>query len=89
MRCTPTLRKKKALSGTYLAGALHLTFGTNPATTARLNHPYAIRAQTHQIRVLAEPFNNNKKYVQGQRSRGRNAPFRSNQLIDNQQADKP
>ena len=39
----------------------------SPATNARLNRPYAIRAQTRQIRVLAEPFNNNKKWAQGQR----------------------
>jgi hypothetical protein len=30
----PALRKKKALSGTYPAGKLHLTLETNPALSA-------------------------------------------------------
>ena len=67
MRCIPALRKKKALSGTYPAGRLHLAFGTDPARIARLDRPYANRAQTHKIRVLAEPSNNNKKWALGQR----------------------
>jgi len=30
----PAPRKKKALSGTYPAGKLHLAFGTNPVVSA-------------------------------------------------------
>jgi hypothetical protein len=63
----PALRKKKAISGTYPAGKLHLTLGSNSAVTAWLSDPYAFRAQTHESRVLAEPFNNTKIWARGQR----------------------
>ena len=53
--------------GNHLAGKLHLALGFNSAVTAWLSDPYAIRAQTHERRVLAEPFNNNKIWALGQR----------------------
>jgi hypothetical protein len=64
LRCdlSPALRKKRATSGTCLAGPLHLALGFNPSqlTPGRATHTLPPLRHTDRG-VLAEPSNNTKK----------------------------
>jgi len=62
----PSTRRRHLREPCWL-GPLQPGLGINPSQTHWPDYPYAIRAQTHEFRVLAEPFNNNKICTAGQR----------------------